>query len=242
MLFQHTWEQVLSGTQTAISLPVKPDDVMLQDPKRVKRGPRTIWKVGNTYTVQPGKGKKVVGRILLQEIDEGVLGQLGIEDFLAEGFTSRGKFVDAWKKLHGHYDPNQPIWILRFERDPTPEEKAARKRIEQEKRLWNMANKEFDKLSAVGHVLEEWQSDGDLRLKSTCRRCHGSVTISVGEINMVGYIPLMRSEECLADYPEYMDAANRELESKLARVYRLLISAARKRKQGENQSQSDVET
>lgn len=236
MLFQHTWEQVLNGTQTTISLPMKPDEVIFQNPRRVKYGPRTIWKVGHTYTVQPGKGKKAVGRILLQGIDEGVLGQLGTEDFLAEGFANREEFIDAWKRIHGRYDPNQRIWILRFEREPTPEERAARKRIEQEKRLWNMASEEFEKLSAVGHVLEEWQSEGTLRLKSTCSRCHGSVTVSVDEISMVGYIPLMHSEVCLADYPEHMDVANKEWESRLARVYRLLISAAQKRRQRGNQS------
>jgi hypothetical protein len=36
------------------------------------------------------------------------------------------------------------------------------------------------------------------------------VTVSAGEISIVGYIPLMNSEVCLADYPEQMEAVQKE--------------------------------
>jgi hypothetical protein len=236
MLFQNTWERVLDGSQTEISLPIKAGEVLFQNPTQVKSGSRTIWRVGKNYAVQPGKGENAVSSIVIQEIKEGVLGQLDMEAVLAEGFNNREQFIETWKGVHGNYDPNQRIWILRFEREPTPEERAARTRIEQEQLLWKMANSEFDKLSAAGHVLGEWRADGDLRLKNTCSRCQGSVTVSVGEINMVGYIPLMNSEVCLADYPERMEAAKREWESRLAQVYRQLLTLAQMSEQSEVES------
>jgi hypothetical protein len=41
---------------------------------------------------------------------------------------------------------------------------------------------------------------------------------------MVGYIPLMTDEECLADDPVRMAAIKKEWHSRLARVYAYLIA------------------
>lgn len=129
---------------------------------------------------------------------------------------------------------------MRFEREPTPEQRAARKRAEQEKLLWRMAGEQFEKLSGVGHELGDWQPDEDLQLKNTCRRCDGSVTVSVGEICLIGHIPPMQTDVCLADYPEQMAAAQREWDRQLSSVYRVLLSAvARRRKRREAASKID---
>lgn len=242
MLFGQACGQVLAGTKTEIRKPVKSGEVLTKDRKRVRAGSRTKWKVGNTYAVQPGGGKKAVGRILLHEIEEGLLGRMGPNDVEAEGFTCLEDFVDAWESTHGRYDPNQPIWILRFEREPTPEEKAARKRIAQEDQLWRMANEQFNKLSAVGHELGEWRQDGDLQLKNTCSRCEGSVTVSVGKINMVAYIPLMHAEACLADYPEQMEAAQKEWRSRLTKAVELVLSEEWGRARREAEPKADETT
>lgn len=238
MLFNDTWERVLDGTKTEMRVPIKDGEILAQNPRRVTSGSRTIWKEGNSYAVQPAQGQKAVGRIVLKTIEEGVLGQVSIEDARAEGFTCLEDYVAAWETRYAKFDPNQTVWTLRFEREPTPEERAARKRIEDEKRLWEMADKQFDELTAVGHDLGEWRIVKDLELKNTCSRCEGSVTVSVGPVNVIGYIPLMNTKVCLADYPEQMKAAQEEWNERLASVYRLLLSAAARRRQKMRSSES----
>lgn len=45
------------------------------------------------------------------------------EDALAEGFASLDEFRQTWIQIHGHYDPDQPVWVVTFVKEAAPEEK-----------------------------------------------------------------------------------------------------------------------
>jgi hypothetical protein len=239
MIIQIGWEQIASGFKTETRLPIQPGEQLLQGPTRVAIGGRVKWKVGNSYGIQPGSRRRSADRILLLDIEEGILGRLDAEAAAAEGFPDVEDFIQAWKDTYGSYDPGQRVWVLRFERVPTPEEKAAMKRAEHEQHLRQMAARQREKLEAAGHDLEDWQPDGDLKLTCRCRRCQGTVSISVGEMSMVAYWPLMDGDVCLADYPEEMERAREEFDRMLGRAYAVLFEAAKNMKGRESRSQND---
>ena len=72
MIFKQ-YQQVLDGTKTQTRRPVKEGDegVELQGSIAAvfaHRGSKLKWQVGRTYAVQPGRGKKAVGRIRIIKI------------------------------------------------------------------------------------------------------------------------------------------------------------------------------
>lgn len=73
-----------------------------------------------------------------------------------------------------------------------------------------LVHEQQEKLTAVGHELSEWLEKEQLKMEAQCTRCKGTVTVGVGEINLIGYFPLMNAERCLADYPAKMEAANKK--------------------------------
>ena len=100
------------------------------------------WQVGRTYAVQPGRGKKAVGRIRITEIRRERVQDISEEDAIAEGiyrhsdpcawtYTYQGKeglhffgravwaFADLWDGIHKKPDTrwadNPETWALTFE-------------------------------------------------------------------------------------------------------------------------------
>jgi len=121
MIFQHTWQQVLSGHKTQTRRPAGDTDrlwtVEVEDrqPEKVLwRGDRTKWRTGRTYAVQPGRGKKAIVRIRLLDIRYQLLGHVAEEEARAEGFVNLDEFERTWTKIHGHYDAERPVWALEF--------------------------------------------------------------------------------------------------------------------------------
>jgi len=100
MIFRQ-WKQVLDGTKTQTRRPVKASqesnrwdietDVIneviqwLDNGKQYPANMRSIYVVGHTYAVQPGRGKKSKGRIHVQKIRRERLGDISDRDCLAEG-------------------------------------------------------------------------------------------------------------------------------------------------------------
>jgi hypothetical protein len=67
------------------------------------------------YAICPGRGKAAVGRLELTE--DPVLEKLGdLDDEAArrEGFADLLEFEAYWERLHGKWDPNLEVWVIKF--------------------------------------------------------------------------------------------------------------------------------
>jgi hypothetical protein len=121
MIFQYTWQKVLSGVKTQTRRPAKSSEELWTTeyydkmPEKVLRqGKRVKWRTGQRYAVQPGRGQKGLGWIELLDIRFQHLGNISEEEARAEGFASLEEFIRAWLEIHGNYDPEQPVWALEF--------------------------------------------------------------------------------------------------------------------------------
>jgi hypothetical protein len=160
MIFKHTWKQVLSDEKIQTRRPVKSGETCrdgitvskhwisrftfmpLEGANLLKwtyMNPR--WQVGRTYAVQPGRGKKAVGRIRITGIRREWLDDISGEDCLAEGIqeipnqwgtpwyrcpglegewkSSRAAFRALWDNIYEgtefEFDANPEVWVLTFE-------------------------------------------------------------------------------------------------------------------------------
>ena len=101
MIFQHTWQQVLDGTKTQTRRLVKPGEWVGYIGKDVLSGTgRTVYEVGKTYAVQPGRGQAAVGRIRITSIRQEDVRQISKADALAEGFSGPLEFLRVWCGMH----------------------------------------------------------------------------------------------------------------------------------------------
>lgn len=76
---------------------------------------RPVWQVGKTYAVCPGRGKHSIGRIRLVKIRREQVGAITETDALAEGFSDRRAFINAFKAINPKADPEDLVWVLDFE-------------------------------------------------------------------------------------------------------------------------------
>lgn len=99
-------QKILSGEKTVTRRPLKAGEYECR------------YKVGRTYALQPGRGQRAVGRILVKAATPGFLEELRTtREARLEGFESVGDFLAYWARLYG--EPvylNQPVWRIRFER------------------------------------------------------------------------------------------------------------------------------
>lgn len=138
MQFIHTWKSVLDGSKTQTSRIVKPGDICPMngcDIDSIYNGGRLKWRVGNTYAVQPGRGKRAVARIRILEIHKRDVREFDMEDIKAEGFNGVPGFWEAWcmmhdkssaklmitsshirSKLYARPDERYTAWVLNFKR------------------------------------------------------------------------------------------------------------------------------
>ena len=84
------------------------------------------YKPGRTYAVQPGRGKKAVGRILILDVQRGELrerplgcGPIGGSQWTEaearrEGFATWEDLAEYWCCLYGSYDPTQLVNRIEF--------------------------------------------------------------------------------------------------------------------------------
>jgi len=68
----------------------------------VIRSRRQMWLVGQTYAVQPGRGKPSIARIKILRIRREDVRDISHEDAIAEGFDSQRNFWHTWCSF---YDP-----------------------------------------------------------------------------------------------------------------------------------------
>ena len=159
MIFKQ-WQQVLDGTKTQTRRPAKwEEDKEYTWVAPTPTGSRITevvginnagdhklkWAVGKTYAVQPGRGKKSVGRIRITKIRRERLHQISGYDVVAEGTEGwakewdkyigdyfrqqgwasfrRGDLITAyswlWKSIYKkpyRWEDNPEVWVLEFER------------------------------------------------------------------------------------------------------------------------------
>lgn len=114
MIFQHTWEKVLSGEKTQTRRLVKLGDMPTfisantwrfhTDPKMgysgVKNNNRWRWHINQELAIQPGRGQKAIGRLRINYIRREDVREISVEDAKAEGFYERSDFITTWCQMH----------------------------------------------------------------------------------------------------------------------------------------------
>ena len=118
MIFAHTLEKVLVGKKSQTRRIAKPDEQLRVENgiRRVyRKGNRTMYQVGKSYSIQPGRGKKAVARLIILDIKHEPVSSITEDDALAEGFPSRESFLNAWREIHGNQaNLGQEVWVLEF--------------------------------------------------------------------------------------------------------------------------------
>jgi hypothetical protein len=85
--------------------------------------PRSPWwrkacslKPGRDYAVCPGRGKHAIGRVRVHKVEKGLLADALVKpEAYLEGFMTAQGFRRAWEGMHGSFDPDQLVWVVRFE-------------------------------------------------------------------------------------------------------------------------------
>lgn len=119
MIFQHTLTDILLQNKTQTRRIIKSNETAIRTRhnqiKTVLHNKRIKWHVGQSYSVQPGRGKAGVARIRLTRINSQFITRISTSDAIAEGFASRQDFMQMWKKIHGENAFNTRVWVLSFE-------------------------------------------------------------------------------------------------------------------------------
>ena len=87
------------------------------------RNNRLLWRIGNTYAIQPGRGKKAIGRFRLLSIQQQPLQAITAEDARAEGLADYANptkgFVRLWNSINTkpgtRWQHNPEVFVLTFE-------------------------------------------------------------------------------------------------------------------------------
>ncbi len=118
MIFAYTIDQVLVGQKSQTRRVIKQEEQLhsIGSASRVEiPGKRVIYQVGKSYSVQPGRGKKSVARIILTDIRREMVSAISDSDAFAEGFSSREAFMETWLTIHGSKaNLSHEVWVLEF--------------------------------------------------------------------------------------------------------------------------------
>lgn len=129
-------ELVLSGAKTMTRRVVKPgEEARFRGDTLYDHTGMVKWQVGRTYAIQPGRGKKSVGRIKITAIRREKVQDISEEDSSAEGagrphrfddnlymtyLSFRDGFRQVWSGLYGNdpvkgWEANPDVWVISFE-------------------------------------------------------------------------------------------------------------------------------
>jgi hypothetical protein len=90
----------------------------------VYRNGRLLWRVGNTYAICPGRGKKAIGRFKLLHVREQRLQDVTEDDAAAEGIQRRPglyvlDFAKLWDSINDkpgiRWKDDPDVWVLHVE-------------------------------------------------------------------------------------------------------------------------------
>lgn len=127
MIFAHTHEQVLAGTQTQTRRLWKDKHGVggyVRCEKgfanaAIKNGCRTQWRLDRTYAVQPGRGKRAVGRIRVTGLRVERVQAITEADAQAEGVDSVQAYAALWDAIHSkrgeRWSDNPLVVVIQFE-------------------------------------------------------------------------------------------------------------------------------
>jgi hypothetical protein len=144
MIFQHTWQKVLSGEKTQTRRIVKPGQYQRRDfdlpgapivqvahTKNgvVGTGTPVVYNVGSTYAVQPARTAKAIARIRILSIRREDVRDISADDAFREGYGGIVDFLRVWTSMHDKsavefpnlrylYDrpaEHYQAWVLTFE-------------------------------------------------------------------------------------------------------------------------------
>jgi hypothetical protein len=116
VIFQHTFEDVLSGKKTQTRRLMQPDDQLLtfEHPDNPAYGKPFVWDLysarvryewGNTYAVQPARTKKGIARIRIMGIRQEDVRCISEQDAIAEALYNPFEFLEVWTHMH-----DKPAW------------------------------------------------------------------------------------------------------------------------------------
>jgi hypothetical protein len=111
---------IVAGEKTPTRREAKPGDtslgIMFRDPEwrhQVRNGGRLRWRVGQSYALQPGRGKHAVGRIAIAAIRYcSRASDISESDARTEGFATAEEFRAVYGRLNGVAALDQACWAL----------------------------------------------------------------------------------------------------------------------------------
>lgn len=128
MLFKpYLAEAILQGKKTQTRrLPTGTNTAMLYNNYTtlisVYQNRRLRWRIGNTYAIQPGRGKKAIGRFRLLNVHLEPLQAITSADARAEGLDYAcpiKPFARLWNDIHTapgtRWKDNPQVFVLTFE-------------------------------------------------------------------------------------------------------------------------------
>lgn len=73
------------------------------------------WVVGQTYAIQPGRGKEGVARLRVLDIRVEVARDISESDAIAEGFSGVAEFLEVFERINGKGALDKEVYVLTFE-------------------------------------------------------------------------------------------------------------------------------
>jgi len=99
-------DKIMKGLKTQTRRPDKEGDYGDAWVTTIYRNGRKLWKIGQVYAIQPGRGKKGVGFLRITNIRNEDVRYISHTDAVAEGFNNRIEFLRVWCSF---YDPQVSI-------------------------------------------------------------------------------------------------------------------------------------
>ena len=90
--------------------------------KGTKTATRRVWKKpmvkeGGIYKAKLKMlSKDYFAKIKVTKVYKQRLGSMILEDYKKEGYNSRGKFIDIWKKINGSWREDLVVDVIEFEK------------------------------------------------------------------------------------------------------------------------------
>jgi hypothetical protein len=73
------------------------------------------YKVGQVFTVNPGRGKRNIGKARVTNVRREFLVDISNHEAREEGFENVPDFMAAWKRINGTVEGNVRVWRVAFE-------------------------------------------------------------------------------------------------------------------------------